>query len=207
MNRLTLLLLCLLVGGLSCADALASPRSFGGGVAMHARGGYLSPGWIGIRGLPYGHYTGWNHWHGVGVRSWSFGVGYSPFYYGGYDGYFGGYVYPGYYRPAVVVETVQATPAAQVAQWDDEGLRELALNKFCSTRGLDPDGNKIVVEIVALSYHDRTGALTKAKFKVRWVEWKIKKCRDGTEVREEKQRKTTIKLEFDELGRFKKYCD
>ena len=207
MNRLTPFLLCLLVGGLSSADTLASPRSFGGRAAMHAGGGHFSPRPIGFRGLPYGHHAGWNHWHGAGLRSWSFGFGYAPFYYGGYDGYVGGYVYPGYSRPAVAVETVQAAPAVQVAQWDDEGLREFALNKFCSTRGLDPDGNRVVVEIVALNYHDRTGALTKAKFKVRWVEWKIKRCKDGTEIREEKQKKTTIKLKFDELGRFKKYCD
>jgi hypothetical protein len=113
-------------------------------------------------------------------------VGYSPFYYGGYDG---GYVYPGCYQPAAVVETVQAAPAEQVAQWDDGGLKEFALNKFSATRGLDRDCNKIVVEIVALNYHDRTGALTKAKFKVRWVEWKITRCKDCTEVREEKQKR------------------
>jgi hypothetical protein len=40
-----------------------------------------------------------------------------------------------------------------------------------------------------------------------WVELRITRCKDSTEVREEKQEKTTIKLKLDELGRFTEYCD
>jgi len=137
-----------------------------------------------------------------------YGVGYSPVYLGAYDGYYGGYGYADYSPPvAVPVEPREPLPAPAIAHWEDDGLRDLALGKFSMTRGLDPNDNKIVLEIVAKSYNDETGALTKTKFAVRWVEWKIKKSKDGTEIKEEKRRKTTVKLKFDELGRFTEYSD
>jgi len=116
--------------------------------------------------------------------------------------------YSVYQRPsAAVVEPLKRNPDGAVAQWRDENLRELALDQFSFARGLDRNGNRIAVEIVAKDIDDDTGALTKAKFKVRWVEWKTKTGKDRQEAREEKQKKTTIKLKFDEFGQFTEYCD
>jgi len=138
-------------------------------------------------------------------------------------GFVGGYSYSTIAQPAVEVveppvEVVQPPfevverpppirPPLQVARWDDQDLTELVLNKFAFTRGLDRDGNKIVPVIVSKDFHDDTGAVAKVNFKVRWVEMKRTTDKHGNEVVQEKQKKTTVKLKFNEAGQFTEYDD
>jgi hypothetical protein len=137
------------------------------------------------------------------------GLGYSPHYYGGYDGgYVASYGYPVYEEPPVVaVAPFEPPPPVEIPQWADEDLKELGLNKFCMTRGLDRDGNKVVLDVISKSFHDETGALHKAKMQVRWTEWKTVRCKDGTEHQVEKIKNDKFKLKFDEWGRFTEFDD
>lgn len=185
----------------SVPTVLAHPRACGGrgfghvGFAGHGCG--VSRGWF--RGSCGSHYWGRSCYRPC-YRSWGIGVGYSPgYYYGGYSSA------PVYYEGPAVAE--RPGPPPEITEWADEDLRHMALDKFCGTRGLDPTENRIAIELVNKEYHDDTGALIKAKFKVRWVVWKICYQRDGSEVREEKQKSTGVKLKFDDLGRFTEYCD
>jgi hypothetical protein len=208
------------------AKGACGPAYYGG------YGGY-GRGYFGSCGkYPRANYGSCGYWpgyyRGCGVYSPYYYGGCGPYYYGGvcapawYGGYaalggfVGGYGYSTVYQPAVdvvqqEVEVVEQPapppPPAQIVQWDDSDLTELALNKFAFTRGLDRDGNKVIVEIVSKDYHDEAGALAKVKFKVRWVEWKAAKGDDGQPMEEEKREKTTIKLKFDDFGRFTEYDD
>ena len=204
-NHFSRAFLCLLIGSLISTTALAHPRSCGVR-AFGCRRACFSRGWGCFRGPAPCRFVGRSCGYRSYGRSWGFGAGYSPVYYGGYGGYFGGY--PGCYAaPAVPVERNEPVREIEIAQWPDEELRRLALDKFSGTRDLDPAENRIGIEIVAKEYDDDTGALIKAKFRVHWVEWRTIRLKDGCEVREEKQKKTTVKLKFDELGRFTEFCD
>ena len=61
--------------------------------------------------------------------------------------------------------------------------------------------------ISSTDFDDETGAIVKAKFKMHWVQWKTREGTGGSEIREAKQKKTSIKLKFDEFGQFSEYCD
>jgi len=204
MKRFTTLLLGLSVAGLPTAEAFAHPHVGGvvrGGahVAIRSARPFVAGRAVVVHRGSSCHYGCGPYWYGggFGLGGVLVGSAVTPAYYGDY------YTSP---APAVVEHGASMAPA-NIVQWDDEELKDLALNKFAFTRGLDRDGNRIILEVTSKSYSSDTGAMTKVKFKVRWVEWTIKKAKDGSLYREEKQKSTTIKLKFDDFGRFTEYCD
>jgi len=196
MRRLSLITAFVVAWLVAIQGVQAHPR-----VAGVARS--IGRGFVASRGCyraPCHYYGGRSYCYRPCYRSWGFGFGYSPVYYGGYASA------PVYYDASPpVVE--RPGPPPEITQWSDEDLSNMAGDKFTATRGLDAEANRVSIELVNKEYHDETGALIKAKFKVRWVEWKISRTKDGREIREEKHKSTSVKLKFDELGRFTEYDD
>jgi len=193
MNRLSAIAAISLTGLIATSRVQAHPRI---GAGVHAVA-HVARHAACVR-APCHYYRG--HCYRPYCHSWGFGFGYSPVYYGGYA------AAPVYYESAPVAEQPPGPPP-EITQWSDEDLRNMAGDKFTATRGLDAEANRVSIELVNKEYHDETGALVKAKFRVRWVEWKISRTKDGREIREEKQKSTSVKLKFDELGRFTEYDD
>lgn len=140
--------------------------------------------------------------------------------YGNYGGdYFGGhssalqpsYSYYAAGAPVVVVKPPKPRPDVAIVSHTEDGLEATAASKFCAVRHLSEKDNRVELTLVSRDFHSDTGALKKVKFKVSWVEIKTKKTKDKdgkeVEVREEEQKDTTVKLKFDEYGRFTDYDD
>lgn len=190
MKKLLVLLAMLVVMLVVTEAASAGPRRCGNNAPVYRGGGRNF-------GFRYSSGVRPNYWG----PNWDYQRRYRSYYYSS------GYIA----QPTVVVRTEKPRPAIKLAKWDDESLVEFALNKFSFARGIDRDGNKVIMVIVAKDFHGDTGALKKVKFKVRWVEIVTKKVKDKdgneVEVREEKAKDTTVKLKFDEFGRFTSYDD
>lgn len=114
-------------------------------------------------------------------------------------------VYPK--KSASLVEPLGRHPDGPIASWDDVALQRLAIDEFSMARGLDRVGNRLEAEIASRDVDDETGALEKAKLKMHWVEWKKKTGHDGFESMSGKQKKTTVKIKFDEWGQFSEFDD
>jgi hypothetical protein len=90
---------------------------------------------------------------------------------------------------------------------ESDNLVDIAINEFCHAHRVDPVNNQVVAILTDEYFDDDTGSLIKAKFKMRWVEWKIKKDKHGVYARKAKQKSETVKLRFDERGRLTDYDD
>lgn len=108
---------------------------------------------------------------------------------------------------ASLVDPLGRHPDGAIASWDDVALQRLAIDEFSMARGLDRVGNRVEAEIASKDVDDETGVLEKAKLKMHWVEWKKKSCEDGVEAMAAKQKKTTVKIKFDEWGQFSEFDD
>lgn len=135
----------------------------------------------------------------------------SPYFVGG-GGYWGGYYrQPTYYSPApvyygsgssvVVIRQRSLRPNIPIVTWDENKLEDLARNKFVFSRGLS-EVNRVRLQIVSRDYHGDTGAIKKVKLEVRWIIFKHLKNHD-----EEEEKHDTVKLKFDEYGRFTEFDD
>ncbi|MCC6290651.1 hypothetical protein IT398_01105 [Candidatus Nomurabacteria bacterium] len=179
---------CLFVLSLATAPALAGHRSNCGS----------------------GYRYGGNYWGGVRPSFLSSGCR-SPYYVGG-GGYWGGYyrqptytyqppVYYGGSSSVVVIRQPKLRPDISIVNWDENQLEELARSKFVFSRGLS-EVNRVRLQIVSRDYHGDTGALKKVKLEVRWIIFKHLEKHD-----EEVEKHDTVKLKFDEYGRFTEFDD
>jgi hypothetical protein len=110
-------------------------------------------------------------------------------------------------RSAAPMTPQMSDVSTTLAATHSEPLEALAVKEFCRARGLDPEANKIVADVIEEDYNRRTGELSKAKARIQWVEWKVKETWDNEPIRVAKEKDTTIKLKFDDQGRFQEYCD